>query len=277
MIAKKDTEDGHNAAFERRSEEERCGKLVAKYARRAPDYAVAEVRLRLRTIVDELCFLRPAQYPRELSEEERIDLGGRIKAANAAGNRVAELDALATFISRCAPHYFQQSPRRRLASQMANARRRNRTFSRMERVIRSYLVARLTAREFAPRIVGSGGRVKRRVFSRALLEPLAQEWLRDPTALRRFITEVFHHWKTIDEPMSTWRRSLVLHQVAKPYARDPVGILTHLQKIGAVPRKLSAKQQEAQLASIRQMLSREPREALARRKPAVTKGTMSHG
>ncbi len=97
-----------------------------------------------------------------------------------------------------------------------------------------------------------------------LMQDLAVEWLRDKKAFRAFFTRVFDRWKNFDGTQSARRISLVIHQIADACGHNAAMIQEHLQSEGLMskhnPKDPSEQgMHEAQLAKIRQMISREPK------------------
>jgi hypothetical protein len=109
-----------------------------------------------------------------------------------------------------------------------------------------------------------------------LLTPLSLEYVRDRKMLMAFLSAMFKRWREIFKPNSLWRARFVTQQIAAGLGYDHKCILERLQKIGAVPNNLTARQTCAWLSKIGQWLSRDQRTALvkdfgfARRRPGQT-------
>jgi hypothetical protein len=92
--------------------------------------------------------------------------------------------------------------------------------------------------------------------SGSALNALAEEFERDPKGLLRFLGVVFKRWQKIDQLTSLWRVKLVTQQHG---SRDHKQIADHLETIGA------AKHTDSSRSCVRQYLSRDQRNAIAKR------------
>ena len=133
-----------------------------------------------------------------------------------------------------------------------------------ENCIRGYLWNLLERKQRSQQI-----RLYNEALTERLMWLLSVEWLRDSKSLRDFLLALLKRWRKIDQPRSVWRRRTVIDQMSTIFGHDRVTLMSHLQQIGAIPRKLGrAKQHDAWLAVIGQDVSRELRR---RRSRPVTK------
>lgn len=256
--------DGHSVAFDRRVDQELCRDLAVRYTKGMKDRdEAANVRMRLQAIAEELRCLQAAEV-RECDDAETTALMEEVLRNGADGE--AQTRFLVAWMAKTEPTKFPEPPYCRVRKQMATVARQKRAFERMERVIRGFLAAKVRGEEFAPRVSGPNGKLKRRLFTGELLSLCALEWLRDAKTLRAFLAAVFSRWRKIDEPDSAWRRSLVIHQT-EPSWRDEqkpqFRVLAELQRLGVYPKEMKGKQLDAAIEQIRQMLYRDARKARA--------------
>jgi hypothetical protein len=102
-------------------------------------------------------------------------------------------------------------------------------------------------------------RLHTHLLGATLVELLSRERLRDRKTLEQFLLALLKRWRKFDEPDSTWRRKLVVHQTATKLGHDRVAHLKNLQAIGAIPKHLSAQHRNAYLERIGQDISRDLR------------------
>ncbi len=249
-----------------------CDKIAFESAKKnARNIEFGDVTLRYQRIAQELYASKPRQFPPPLSKEEAASFVQRVVAGEAW--RTVFLEAR----RRSRPH-CRDSAALRLRKFFTNGDKRQRILECITARIRRHLLLIVRGQRLPGEADGDGC-VPRRILSPSALNMLAEEWLRDPDALRDFLCAIFKHWHKVFAPASSIQRSIIVHQNAPEIGHDWPRMLKELQKIRAiVPAqvaveggtpvvtrpdvKRAARVQDALLVNLRKMSSRECADAL---------------
>lgn len=234
---------------------QRCQKRVSS----PRDDSLDEVQLRYERIAEKLFCLQVKQYGAPVTPKEEQ---GALKALIfPADNRAA----IAAYLRRRRPFFFERAPLYRFTIRLGDPLVRRKLINSIEHHVRRFLltnVARDPSAELDLRLSS-----RPRVLTRRAIYLLAAEGLRDPITLRHYLDALFKHFHKIYDPTGVHRQSVVLHQIAERFRlpdgqHDWIGLCAHLEKIGAMPRRLRGDPIEA----LRKLLSRES--ATARKQSA---------
>jgi hypothetical protein len=115
-------------------------------------------------------------------------------------------------------------------------------------------------------LMAAGIKIKGVRFSIELTLLLAIEWRRDSKALRKLLSRVFQRWRLIDDPRKDKNKARFgVHEAAAEFGHDRIQTLDYLERTGCFGEKnTSIKLQDARLAWIGQIQSRDVRYARAR-------------
>ena len=231
-------------AYEKCLSHEMCNDLTSRFARKSARNAedAGSIRLRYSDIV---CHLRCLEPLSSISERQRKKVFADFVRAGGSRN------ALAIALSKLRPVSFVPSLSERLRERYQTNVETKRLLVDLEHGLRRYL------QSLNDKTTGRPLEVEHCKLGAEFTQLLAKEWLRDPQNLFAFLAEVFGRWCAIDRPDSLHRRRIVTYQIAAPLRNSRKEILDHLQKIGAIPKRLTGKQLRSWLSIIGQHISRD--------------------
>jgi len=248
MIVRRGRKPSLQKAYEKCLSFEMCDDLIGKFARKSAKSAdeLGDVRFRYSEIIIHLRRCEPRSVV-TLPKRKTV-LANLVRAG---GSR----DALAAALSRPRPKRFGPSLSESWRERYLTDKSAGDLISELECSLRDYLDCLIeTKTERSLMLAG-------RTISADLAKFMVKEWVRDPKALKSFLTAVLRRWREIDAPDSRHRLRVVVYQISPLLDNDRKRIVDHLQKIGVIPQMLTSVQLRSWLNIIGQHISRDAKSA----------------